>query len=258
MPNEISAFSENTKLIENYQKNKEIEIRNKIVENNLPLVFSIAHKYSRNGGVCCEFDDLVNEGVIGLITAIENFDVKRKTVFSTYATYWIFKGISLNFRMGTLQMPGHRMTLYKKFSELGDSIRESGQDKSFEQMAKELKVSNRILADTINQKETVSIDGMVSRNRSFLNGSSEDRISFLSSHEDEEQKIFNRLDFQKIELIMEKKLSERELFIIMSRFGLGPYDSMTLEQIASKLGTSYEYVRIVQNKAIKKLRRWIK
>jgi len=250
-------FVNNVKMIRKYQKNKDEGLRNQIIENNLSLIYSVIHRYNKVGNdVCYEFEDLINEGVIGLISAIDNFDTNRNTRFSTYATYWILKGISVSFKMGTLGMPIHRISLYKKYDEMRELLAASGQSVDFENAAEKLNVSEKILADTINQKDNASVEGLLRGMSPEVNNNiSIDKVTFLSSGENEEQKIFDRLDFETVMDLMGKKLSDKENFILKGRFGIERDDSMTLEEVANELGVSYEHVRIIQNKAIEKLRK---
>lgn len=251
-----SGFSDNLKMIKEYQRTKDVEIRNQIIENNLSLIYSIIYRYNKAGNdACFEFEDLINEGVIGLISAIENFDPDRQTTFSTYATYWILKGISISFKMGTLSMPNHRISLYKKYAEMKENLLAAGQSIDIQEAAVELNVSGKILADTINQKDSHFIESLAIAKSSGGERITTDKVKFLSSGKDEEQVLFDRLDFEIVMNTMKKKLSDKENFILKGRFGIDRDGSMTLEQIAKDLGVSHEHVRSIQNRAIVKLRK---
>src|SRR5438093_1085517 len=99
-------------LIKQYRENTDIEIRNKILVGNLGLIYSLAHKY-RVVSYHQTFDDFVSEGILGMMDAIDKFDLNRDNQFSTYAYWQILKRINEAVSLGTLGIPQHRINIYR-------------------------------------------------------------------------------------------------------------------------------------------------
>jgi RNA polymerase sigma factor (sigma-70 family) len=193
------------------------------------------------------FDDMVNEGIVGLIEAIDRFDITRENHFLTYAYWWILKRITQNITIGTLELPYHRSRMYSKFKRLSEKYKDAGEIKSTEEICKELNISQKTLSDTIMKKDSIFRDDGKKNHLPI------DRC--IGQKEDFENSICDNVMFEKIMTNLDSILNERERLIIVERFGLQDKEPKTLEELATRLGISCEYVRIIQNKSIEKLKK---
>jgi RNA polymerase primary sigma factor len=236
---------ETVSLIADYQKTGNLESRDKVVLGNVGLIFSLAHKY-KNISLSQSFDDFVSEGILGIMDAIDKFDLSRNNNFSTYAYWRILKNINGSISVGTLGLPQHRINLYRSYEKLKREIINAGDMPDIESMAETLNVSTKILIDTINQKDDISLQFSVEETPVFNN------IAASGSFEDD---MNIKIDFERAQNIINKFLSKQEQDILNYRFGLNDHDTLTLNEIADKMNMSGEYVRILQNKSIEKIRK---
>lgn len=227
-------------LINQYKGSGDIEVRNEIVMGNLGLVYLISHKYRGAGGHQA-FDDFVSEGTIGLIEAIDRFDTSRKNNFSTYAYWRVLKRINNSISIGTLGIPEHRINILRSYEKIKNKMLNLGEDPNIETIAKAMNVSEKILIDTINQKDDISFDGP---------GLSMNGMRSCNGIEDQ---IINAIDFERAKSIIMDVLSEKEKMILWHRFGLDDAEELTLTDISKKLNVSTECVRIIQNKSLRKI-----
>jgi len=233
-------------LLKKYRKDGDLKSRNKIVMANMKAVYLLANKYrsyySKNH---VSFDDLVADGAVGLMEAIDKFDVKRDVNFITYAYWWIMKRITDNASLGTLNMPNNRISIHKKYKKAIDKINETGMQKSLSEIADNLKISKKILIDTISKQNSEYIEDSlaeVTPSRAF------------QIKEEIENRAVDSIMIQKVMEIMDSDLSEREVTIIRGRFGIDGKEK-TLQELAKELHISYEYVRLLQERAIVKVRK---
>jgi len=238
----IRSKQEITGLIRDYQETKDIKARDKVVMNNIKLVYSIASKYScqdQSNGYT--FDDFVSEGVIGLIKAVDHFDVDRDINFTTYAYWWILKGITKTITRGTLNLPPHRIKLYNRYEEMSKAYTDKGIPPDMKEIAKKLKVSERILIDTIGQRDAFSLDSSLF-------------VSDINSRgRDVEDQIIAKMDFTKIWNTAKKELKHEQIRVVEGRFGLhGP--EKTLQEMSDDMHISKEYVRKLQQSAVEKMK----
>jgi len=246
-----SYSNKNEQLLTEYKRTNSNEVRNNIITSNIRLVHKMVNRCYRDSiDPSYNREDLVADGVLGLIEAIEKFDLSLKLQFSTYANWWIFKFVSANFKMGTLGLPSHRIKIYKQFNVILEAAQESGEHLSETEVLKKMGVSQKIFVDTMSQKDTISIDSIVADN----GASTTDRNMYIVSREANEDKIIERMDFEIIRNQMDKILSEKEIQILLMRYGIGIDKPMTLQQVAKALGISYEYVRLLQKRAETKMR----
>jgi RNA polymerase primary sigma factor len=235
-------------LIKDYQENGNLESRDKVVLGNVGLIFSIAHKY-KNVSMSQAFDDFVSEGILGMMEAIDKFDLTRNNNFSTYAYWRILKNINGSISVGTLGLPQHRINLYRSYEKLRRQIINDGGTPDIEAIASELNVSTKILVDTINLKDDISLQFTMEDTPVFNN------IASSGSFEDE---INMKIDFERAQDIIRNFLSAQEQTVLNYRFGLNDHDTLTLNEIADKMNVSGEYIRILQNKSIEKIRKKMK
>jgi len=228
-----------TALIKDYQENKNEEAKDQVVMNNIKLVYSLAHKYGyqeqANGYT---FDDFVSEGVIGLMKAIESFDTNRGLNFTTYAYWWVMKSITKTLTRGTLNIPQHRMNLLRRYEDLAKKYTDAGNPPNLKEIAKKLKVSEKIIVDTVNQSEVFFVESH----------------DYWGPHGHEiEDKIVDNIYFDRIWSKAKKELKHEQIEVIEQRFGFNG-EAKTLQEISESMNISKEYVRRLQKSAIEQMR----
>lgn len=249
----VDEFEKLCKSIQDLQKNKE-SVKQDIIKANLKLVVYLAKKFNNPKKI--PLIDLIQEGNIGLIRAVEKFDPSKGYSFATYAPWWINQHISkaLSEHGRTIKIPIHTLDLIKKINKTTiNFLQDTGREPTIQELSALSKISEDKINELMQIKEPISTE-------TTIGGDDDDeamQVSDLIADENQPDPLDSAIENDSIETIkkvLNHVLTRREIKIVEMRFGLDNKMNYTLEEIGKKFKITKERIRQIEEEALIKLK----
>ena len=239
-------------------KQGDVKARNSMITSNLRLVIKVARDYRTRG---VPMLDLIEEGNLGLIHAVNKFDPERGFRFSTYATWWIRQGIehAVMNQSRLVRLPFHVIKDLNQVLKVKKQLQEKahGQAVAVKDIAKELNIDEDKVRSMLVVAEGISISDLNVKNKD-----SEKSVSLLDMLADEKtptlEEQFGNTEIEKLLRSWIDSLNERQKIIVIHRFGINDNDIKTLEEIGEMLHLTRERVRQLQKTVLISLKKFLK